>query len=102
MKEKVIINGPITMSRETYKIWERVFLGYNDKKLEKKLFDRQEAHEDTDTNGISEESIQECFEAGLRVLDALSPNFSKRKEALKKEFEERLTQFKYPVGVPPF
>jgi hypothetical protein len=38
MEEKVIINGPITLSRETYKIWKRVFPGYKEQKLEKRLY----------------------------------------------------------------
>ncbi len=102
MEDKLTINVPISISRETYKTWERAFLGYKDESLEKELFEHQEKNGNIDGCQIPEQDIQECFEVGLSVLDVLKPSFLKQKEKLKKEYEERLTQLKSPVGIPPF
>jgi len=102
MEERLIIHVPISISREAYQIWEKFFLGHKNENIEKSLFDHQEKNGNIDGCAIPEQDIQDCFETGLRVLDALSPNFLKQKEKLKKEHEAQLSQLRLPQGFPPF
>lgn len=108
MEDKWTVNVSISITRETYQMWERVF---SNRKIEKlgndifnlqKKYENQKEHENNDSDSIPEQDIQECFEVGLRVLDALSPNFMKQKEELIREYERRITMLRLSQGFPPF
>jgi hypothetical protein len=108
MEDKLTVNVSISITRETYQVWKRVF---SDRRIEKlgndifnlqKKHENQKEHENNDSDGIPEQDIQECFEVGLRVLDVLSPNFLKQKEEVIREYERRITMLRLSQGFPPF
>jgi len=108
MEDELTVNVSISITRETYQMWKRVF---SDRRIEKlgndifnlqKKYENQKEHENNDSDGIPEQDIQECFEVGLRVLDVLSPNFLKQKEEVMREYERRITMLRLSQGFPPF
>ena len=102
MEDKLTVNVSISITREIYQMWERVFTNRRVKKVGSDLFGLQKEQENNDSDDIPEQDIQECFEVGLRVLDVLSPNFLKQKEDLIREYERRLTMLRLSQGFPPF
>ena len=102
MDEKLTINVQISITRDAYRILERLFLGGKNESLEKELFARQQQYGNIDHCQIPAQPIQEFFDAGIRVLDAVSPVFERHQEGLIKKYEETLTQLRLPSGFPPF
>jgi hypothetical protein len=69
MSEELLMNVPIYISKEYYRMWERVFLGYRDEGLEVELSERQKNRGDINSIDLGlRDDIQRCFEVGLRTL----------------------------------
>jgi len=103
MEEKLLKNITISIDRELYQIWERVFIGYRDENLEKELFAYQAKHGNIDWDDLNiNEDVQDCFGAGLRVFDALSPYLLRLREETKEHYEKKIQHLESKLkGDPP-